>query len=152
MLGSSPSLAIVALCLAAFSSVVSTHTVITYPGWRGDNLHTTGNVTDDAFPSGAGLGVGLGTGKNNLTYPFGMQWIYPCSHLTCCTVVKTVANVQKVEACQYRKIVLGGPSVAVRSGSNLAGSQGTPPHSSTSISAMATTLQTIPYRCSRSSR
>ncbi|MCJ1466710.1 hypothetical protein MMC07_005330 [Pseudocyphellaria aurata] len=78
MLWSSSSLAIVATCLAAFSSMVSSHTVITYPGWRGDNLHTTGNVTDEDFPSGAGLGVGLGKGENNLTYPFGMQWIYPC--------------------------------------------------------------------------
>ncbi|MCJ1465598.1 hypothetical protein MMC07_004217 [Pseudocyphellaria aurata] len=78
MLWSSSSLAVVATCLAAFSSEVSSHTVITYPGWRGNNLHYSGNVTDDAFPSGAGLGVGVGTGKNNLTYPFGMQWIYPC--------------------------------------------------------------------------
>lgn len=32
----------------------SAHTVITYPGWRGDNLIT------------------------NETWPYGMQWIYPC--------------------------------------------------------------------------
>jgi len=41
---------IAALCAA----VVDAHTVLTYPGWRGDNL-----VTND-------------------TFPFGMQWMYPC--------------------------------------------------------------------------
>ncbi|KAI9832980.1 MAG: hypothetical protein M1826_000759 [Phylliscum demangeonii] len=30
------------------------HTVITYPGWRGNNLHT------------------------NESFPYGMQWMYPC--------------------------------------------------------------------------
>jgi len=33
---------------------VDAHTVLTYPGWRGDNL-----VTND-------------------TFPYGMQWMYPC--------------------------------------------------------------------------
>jgi len=32
------------------------HTVMTYPGWRGDNL-----VTND-------------------TFPYGMQWMYPCEY------------------------------------------------------------------------
>lgn len=41
----------ITLLLAA---VVSAHSVITYPGWRGNNL-----VTND-------------------TFPYGMQWIYPC--------------------------------------------------------------------------
>ncbi|KAH8896798.1 hypothetical protein GQ53DRAFT_743360 [Thozetella sp. PMI_491] len=34
--------------------LVSAHTIITYPGWRGDNLVT------------------------NATFPYGMQWMYPC--------------------------------------------------------------------------
>ncbi|KFY13104.1 hypothetical protein V492_03481 [Pseudogymnoascus sp. VKM F-4246] len=34
--------------------IVKAHTVISYPGWRGDNLVT------------------------NETFPFGMQWMYPC--------------------------------------------------------------------------
>ncbi len=38
----------------AGAAVVSAHTVITYPGWRGDNLIT------------------------NETFPYGMQWMYPC--------------------------------------------------------------------------
>ncbi len=43
-------LSLIALC----TSFVSAHIVITYPGWRGDNL-----ITND-------------------TFPYGMQWMYPC--------------------------------------------------------------------------
>jgi len=43
--------AVAAICLLA---LVDAHSVITYPGWRGDNL-----VTND-------------------TFPYGMQWMYPC--------------------------------------------------------------------------
>ncbi|KAK0613712.1 hypothetical protein B0T14DRAFT_461691 [Immersiella caudata] len=42
------------LTLLALVSVVRCHTVITYPGWRGNNLIT------------------------NATFPFGMGWSYPC--------------------------------------------------------------------------
>ncbi|TPX11383.1 uncharacterized protein E0L32_001201 [Thyridium curvatum] len=42
---------LIALALAA---VTSAHTVISYPGWRGDNLVT------------------------NASFPYGMQWMYPC--------------------------------------------------------------------------
>ncbi|KAF5560236.1 gpi anchored protein [Fusarium phyllophilum] len=37
------------------ATIVSAHSVITYPGWRGNNLIT------------------------NATFPYGMQWIYPSS-------------------------------------------------------------------------
>jgi hypothetical protein len=40
--------------LAALLAVGDAHTVLTYPGWRGDNL-----ITND-------------------TFPYGMQWMYPC--------------------------------------------------------------------------
>lgn len=85
MLWSSPSLFIVATCLA---SLVSSHTVITYPGWRGDNLHTTGNVTDTN---------GLGAATNDslpggIAYPYGMQWIYPCEHNPSVRAINRVAN------------------------------------------------------------
>ena len=56
------------ILLALLSSLVSSHLVITYPGWRGDNLQSNGTIPE-AF--------GMGTGPNN-TYPYGMQWIYPC--------------------------------------------------------------------------
>jgi hypothetical protein len=47
--------------IALFASLVSAHTILTYPGWRGDNL-----VTND-------------------TFPYGMQWMYPCeSQLLIC--------------------------------------------------------------------
>lgn len=36
-------------------AVVDAHTVISYPGWRGNNLIT------------------------NETFPYGMQWMYPCT-------------------------------------------------------------------------
>ncbi|KAH8648466.1 hypothetical protein BX600DRAFT_502882 [Xylariales sp. PMI_506] len=38
----------------ATAALASAHSVITYPGWRGDNLIT------------------------NETFPYGMQWMYPC--------------------------------------------------------------------------
>lgn len=42
------------LALLSAATLTSAHTVITYPGWRGDNL-----ITND-------------------TFPYGMQWMYPC--------------------------------------------------------------------------
>lgn len=42
------------LLTLASAALVSAHTVITYPGWRGDNLKTTEE------------------------FPYGMQWMYPC--------------------------------------------------------------------------
>ena len=38
----------------ASAAAVSAHTIITYPGWRGNNLIT------------------------NASFPYGMQWMYPC--------------------------------------------------------------------------
>jgi len=52
MLGSST------LAVLAGASVAAAHTIITYPGWRGDNLIT------------------------NETFPYGMQWMYPCTFLS----------------------------------------------------------------------
>lgn len=45
-----------AILLSALSllSITHAHTIITYPGWRGNNL-----ITND-------------------TFPYGMQWMYPC--------------------------------------------------------------------------
>ncbi|KAI9894606.1 MAG: hypothetical protein M1814_001961 [Vezdaea aestivalis] len=42
------------LAFVASLTSVSAHTVISYPGWRGNNFHT------------------------NSTFPYGMQWMYPC--------------------------------------------------------------------------
>lgn len=56
------------LLLLLSPALVFAHTVITYPGIRGDNLQTNGSIEN---------ATGLGVGNDN-TYPFGMQWIYPC--------------------------------------------------------------------------
>jgi hypothetical protein len=42
------------LLAVAGATLASAHTVITYPGWRGNNLVT------------------------NKEFPYGMQWMYPC--------------------------------------------------------------------------
>ena len=65
--------------LAAFAvcfSSVSAHLQLSYPGWRGDNLLTTGRTPDDQIPIGS-----LGINYNNGTpeFPYGMQWMYPCT-------------------------------------------------------------------------
>jgi hypothetical protein len=46
-----------ALLTLAFAALTSAHIVITYPGWRGNNL------------------------IENATFPYGMQWMYPCESL-----------------------------------------------------------------------
>lgn len=38
----------------AASTLATAHVILTYPGWRGNNL-----ITND-------------------TFPYGMQWMYPC--------------------------------------------------------------------------
>jgi len=50
-------LAVIASVLLLLSTGGNAHNVITYPGWRGDNL-----ITND-------------------TFPYGMQWMYPCEYL-----------------------------------------------------------------------
>lgn len=72
-------------------ALVSSHTVITYPGQRGNNLHMFGSVADTN-----GLGeTTLGRNDSNPygQFPYGMQWMYPCmraprfSSLMACTDV-----------------------------------------------------------------
>ncbi|KAJ5672537.1 hypothetical protein N7507_001664 [Penicillium longicatenatum] len=58
---------LVLLCVG----LANAHTVITYPGYRGNNLHTNGTVADSE-----GLGVAYENGS--YIYPYGMEWIYPC--------------------------------------------------------------------------
>lgn len=59
--------------IALIASFASAHTVITYPGWRGNNLHTNGTVEDTnglaAYDAGNNTGI---------MHPYGMQWEYPC--------------------------------------------------------------------------
>ncbi|RAL13213.1 copper acquisition factor BIM1-like domain-containing protein [Aspergillus homomorphus CBS 101889] len=51
--------------------LVNAHSIITYPGYRGNNLHTNGTVQQSN-----GLGVAWENGS--YIYPYGMQWLYPC--------------------------------------------------------------------------
>jgi hypothetical protein len=60
---------VVLLC----ASLTHAHTVITYPGYRGNNLHTNGTVAE-----AGGLGVAYDTKNGSYIYPYGMEWIYPC--------------------------------------------------------------------------
>lgn len=61
--------AVLLLCLGWTNA----HSVIVYPGYRGNNLHTNGTVE-----AADGLGVAYNTKNDTYSYPYGMQWIYPC--------------------------------------------------------------------------
>lgn len=56
------------------------HTVITYPGWRGNNLHTTGELPQNN-PDTVGIDYNNSTGEYE--FPYGMQWMYPCKRTAC---------------------------------------------------------------------
>lgn len=61
-----------------WSSLVAAHTVITYPGWRGNNLHTNGTNSDGSIPAGS---IGIDYSENGtIGFPYGMQWMYPCQY------------------------------------------------------------------------
>jgi len=76
MFSSLPSIALAALTLSAN---VAAHTVITYPGWRGNNLQTTGLEADGSVPAGS-LGQNWNNETNSYEFPYGMQWMYPCEY------------------------------------------------------------------------
>ncbi|KAF2138965.1 uncharacterized protein K452DRAFT_196837, partial [Aplosporella prunicola CBS 121167] len=61
-----------------WSALVAAHTVITYPGWRGNNLHTNGTNEDETIKPGS---LGINYENGSYTFPYGMQWMYPCGGL-----------------------------------------------------------------------
>ncbi|CAI6341143.1 unnamed protein product [Periconia digitata] len=66
------------LCLvASWTSLISAHTVIVYPGWRGNNIWTNGTVSprDDNIKPGS---LGITWENGSYAFPYGMQWMYPC--------------------------------------------------------------------------
>lgn len=63
------------LSLSFLTTIVHAHTVITYPGWRGNNIHTNGTEPDGAIIPGS-LGITFDNGT--VGFPYGMQWMYPC--------------------------------------------------------------------------
>jgi len=66
------------LLLFALAATVTSHTVIVYPGWRGNNLHTNGTMPDGfSVPEGS-RGINWNETAESYTFPYGMQWMYPC--------------------------------------------------------------------------
>ena len=66
-------LSIMFLLSAAIVHIASAHTVITYPGWRGDTLHTSG-----APPAQNPDTIGVDYVNGTYEFPYGQEWIYPC--------------------------------------------------------------------------
>ena len=54
------------------AGLVDAHTVMVYPGYRGNNLISNGTV-DQAD------GLGQAYVDGSYIYPYGMQWQYPCT-------------------------------------------------------------------------
>lgn len=64
--------------VATWSSLTAAHTVIVYPGWRGNNIVTNGTVApNDPTVLPGSLGISY-TANGTRTFPYGMQWMYPC--------------------------------------------------------------------------
>lgn len=63
------------LAAAAVWSLAAAHTVITYPGWRGNNLHTSGDLPQH---NASLLGMNWVPENDSYSFPYGMQWMYPC--------------------------------------------------------------------------
>ncbi|KAJ9657415.1 hypothetical protein H2201_008211 [Coniosporium apollinis] len=63
------------IAFLAIWSLVAAHTVVTYPGWRGNNLVTNGTTVSGSIPEGS-LGINYVDGQPS--FPYGMQWQYPC--------------------------------------------------------------------------
>lgn len=68
---------LVLLALTAFLGRAWSHLILTYPGTRGNNLLSSGRTPDNQVPMD-GLGVHYNNQTNELEYPYGMEWIYPC--------------------------------------------------------------------------
>lgn len=53
--------------------IANAHLVLTYPGYRGNNLRTNGSVAQ-----ANGLGMAWDPKNGSYIFPYGMQWNYPC--------------------------------------------------------------------------
>lgn len=62
----------IALVVLLSVDVVLGHTIITYPGYRGNNLYTNGTVEQSN-------GLGAAWQDGSYIYPYGMEWMYPCT-------------------------------------------------------------------------
>ncbi|KAK4982458.1 hypothetical protein LTR66_009262 [Elasticomyces elasticus] len=62
------------LVVAATVRLAAAHTVISYPGYRGNNLVSNGTV-----PALNPNSIGIDYSPNGtVSFPYGMQWMYPC--------------------------------------------------------------------------
>ena len=68
------------LCFVAYTTLSAAHTVIVYPGWRGNNIHTNGTVSekDETIIPGS-IGINYNETSDSYGFPYGMQWMYPCT-------------------------------------------------------------------------
>ena len=65
------------LAALVWSAIATAHTVITYPGWRGNNLHTNGTLPENNPDT-----IGIDHFQNgSVAFPYGQQWMYPCEYL-----------------------------------------------------------------------
>ncbi|KAH9881106.1 hypothetical protein J1614_001600 [Plenodomus biglobosus] len=65
--------------IVASWSLVSAHTVLVYPPWRGNNIHTNGTMSDtDPSIIPGSRGMNYDQEKDTYGFPYGMQWMYPC--------------------------------------------------------------------------
>jgi hypothetical protein len=103
---------ILVVAVLSWITSVSAHTIIVYPGYRGNNLHSNGTVEDSN-----GLGQAMVNGS--MIYPYGMEWMYPCmySHHRF-VVLRKIANV--FDCPRRRNALLIKPNqVACQRGSDL---------------------------------
>lgn len=113
--------------LVACASLAASHIVIVYPGWRGNNIHTNGTVSEtDASIKPGSLGINA-EANGTLGFPYGMQWMYPCTLapqvpniLTSSSpmakrekrILKSNTNTTKAAACPPPPTGPSGPSQA----------------------------------------
>jgi hypothetical protein len=110
------------VAFVAAISIAHAHTVITYPGWRGNNLHTNGTVPEHN-PSALGIDY---SDNGTVSFPWGQQWIYPCKHTKICDDKNNPLTLNhQAAACHNQPTAPNGPSTEAACQSNLDGSQAT---------------------------
>jgi len=62
------------LLLASILPQAVAHTVLTYPGWRGNSLHSNGTLPE-LNPDSRGIDF---YDNGTFGFPWGMEWMYPC--------------------------------------------------------------------------
>lgn len=119
------------LAFMATISIAYAHTIITYPGWRGNNLHTNGTVPEHN-PGSLGIDFDNGTAA----FPWGQQWIYPCKHDNTCDNENCQLTINhQAAACHSQRTAPNGLSTEAACQSSLDGSRATASPCSMSTSA-----------------